>query len=336
MSFSLEKNAPRLWSLVAGRAMVVTDIHGNWDAYCRYRDRFIQLQSQGLVECLIFTGDLIHAEDPAQDRSIEIVLDILSLRRQYGDAIIYLCGNHELPHIYGISLAKGDRVFTPDFEKAMVASGRRTEIIALFQSLPFYIRTAAGVSVTHAGAPAIIAEPETPGRLFNWSHQSILQWADGVIINEDIEALRTGYERHHGNIPYHLLARYFLAVSGPEDPRFDDLLRGFVASSHPWFEELLWPALFTRNEQQYGSTDYGIFLDALLQALSADFSPQHTLVAGHIPVRGGYEIVAKRHFRLASAEHANPNHAGNYLLFDSAQPVQKAEKLRSGLGTVYK
>jgi hypothetical protein len=136
-------------------------------------------------------------------------------------------------------------------------------------------------------------------------------------------------------MPYDVLARYFLAVSGPEDPRFDDLLRGFIASSHPRFERLLWPALFTRNEKQYGAADYGIFLDALLQSLSVNFVSQHSLVAGHMPVRGGHKIVSKRHFRLASGEHANPKRAGGYLLFDAGQPVKKTEDLLSGLGTVF-
>jgi hypothetical protein len=37
------KTHPRLWSLDAGVAMVVTDLHGDWDAYARYRDQFIGL-----------------------------------------------------------------------------------------------------------------------------------------------------------------------------------------------------------------------------------------------------------------------------------------------------
>jgi len=335
MPLRLTHTYPRLWSLTAGKVMVVTDLHGDWDAYCRYRDRFARLHARGQADCLIFSGDLIHAEDPDQDRSLDIILDVISLREEYGEAIIYLCGNHEMPHIYGISLARGDRVYTPDFEQAMVASRRRAEIIDLFKSLPFYVRTTAGVSITHAGAPASMAHAVSAERLFNWKHQAILTWADEIMANEDLGEMRVGYARQHSNIPYHLLAQHFLAVSGPEDPRFNDLLRGFIAGSHPWFDQFLWPALFTRNEEEYGAKDYAIFLDALLQALSMDFAPQQVLVAGHMNISGGYKLVAKRHLRLASARHARPREAGVYLLFDAAEPPQTIDQLLTGLGTVF-
>ena len=100
MTFTVTKPYPRLWSLEAGTAMVVTDLHGDWDAYRRYRDRFVDLQANGEADCLIFTGDLIHRENPDEpDQSLEMVLDVLALQASYGPAIIYLCGNHELPHI---------------------------------------------------------------------------------------------------------------------------------------------------------------------------------------------------------------------------------------------
>ncbi len=138
-------------------------------------------------------------------------------------------------------------------------------------------------------------------------------------------------------IPYETLARYYLAVSGREDPRYDDLIRGFVISSHPYFGELLWPALFTRCEKEYGPNDYAIFARAMLQALSDEFSPQQVIVAGHISTKGGYQLVAaQQHLRLASAQHATPPEAGLYLLFDTAHPIQSGNDLIKGLGSVYK
>jgi len=147
MAFRLTKAYPRLWSLDAGVAMVVTDLHGDRDAYARYRERFIELHAAGQADCPIVAGDLIHREpDPGQDRSLDMVLDILALRERYGDAIIYLCGNHELPHLYGFVLSKGDTEYTPGFEAALSESGRRDHILALFKSLLFFIRTVAGVT----------------------------------------------------------------------------------------------------------------------------------------------------------------------------------------------
>ena len=329
------KTFPRLWSLDAGLAMVVSDLHGDGDAYRRYRDRFVELQAKGQADYLILTGDLIHREDDGIDQSIEIVQDILALRASYGPAIIYLLGNHELPHLYNFNLTKGNRVFTPAFETVMSQNQCRAEVVALFDSLPFYLRTRAGVSLAHAGAAPPLVESEDAHRLFNWDHQRLLDWADETLAAEDMEILRLSYARVHGG-PYELLARRILAVSGPDDPRYNDLLRGFVASSHPAFEKLLWPALFTRCEHEFGKGDYAIFLDAMLQELSADFSLQEFLSAGHITIKGGYQTIADRHLRLASAYHATPREAGQYLLFDTGQPVKNMKALLKGLGSVYK
>lgn len=336
MPYTLVESYPRLWSLEAGRIMVVTDLHGDWDAYSRYRDRFLFLQAQGLADCLLFTGDLIHADDPDNDDSLEIVLDVIALRRAFGDAIIYLCGNHELPHIYGISLSRGERVYTPAFEKSLTRSGLRAEVLALFDSLPFYIRTRAGISLTHAGAASVISVPSAPPKLFNWSHQEILAWADRTLVGEDTEALRRGFVERNNQVPYHLLANYYLAVSDPADPRYNDLLCGFIASNHPDFFRVLWPALFTRNEAEYGSGDYRIFLEALLQALSADYTPQHTLIAGHMAVRKGHKIVAGQHLRLASGAHAHPREEGLYLVFDAARPIKDIHDLTRRASSVFK
>lgn len=335
MATNISKPYPRLWSLDSGTAMVVTDLHGDWDAYERYRDRFAHLHAQGQADYLIFAGDLIHAYEPENDKSLEIILDVLALRATYGDAIVILCGNHEMPHIYGISLAKGHRYYTPEFEKALSQCEWRDEIITLIKSLPFYLRTRAGVTITHAGAPAAIADPARAEALFAWDHEQILDWADKVVANEDIASLRNGYSRLNQGLPYEMLARHFLAVTGPDDPRYDDLLRGFIAGSHPEFENLLWPALFTRCEEEYGLADHKIFVDALLQVCSTDYSPQNFLVSGHMTIKGGYCWVTKQHLRLASAHHATPKQAGRYLLFDAGRPVDGVNGLTSQLDTVF-
>lgn len=332
----LTKTFSRLWSVDAGQIMVVTDLHGDWDAYRRYRDRFVELQATGRADVLIFTGDLIHRESPSEpDKSVEIVLDVLALQASYGQAVIYLCGNHEMPHIYGIGLTKGSQEYTPVFEAALSQSQCRAEVLALFDSLPFYIRTRAGVLLTHAGAAAPLANPKQALQLFNWDHQKLFAWADQTMAVEDVATLRNGYANLN-HVSYDAMARHYLAVSGPTDPRYNDLLRGFLATSDPSFNQLLWPALFTRCEHEYGQTDYAIFLNALLQEASRDYFPQQMLVAGHITIRGGHHIVVRRHLRLASAHHATPREAGHYLLFDAAQPIKDVSALLSRLGTVYK
>ncbi len=331
---SLTKPYPRLWSLDAGIAMVVTDLHGDWDAYRRYRDRFVDLHAHNQADHLIITGDLIHSDYPSLDKSLEMVLDLLVLKANYGPAIIYLCGNHELPHIYSFILSKGKRNYTPAFEHAITNSGRRDEIIALFDSLPFYLRTKAGVSLTHAGASAATMHADNSKTLFNWSHQDTLTQTDTLFASEDIAALRNGYAKM-AHASYNQLSQEYLAVSGSNDPRYNHLLRGFFVTNQSTFDTLLWPALFTRCEHEYGQTDYPIFLDALMKELSIEGETQNLLVTGHITVNRGHKTIAKRQLRLASAQHATPREAGQYLLFDTAQKVVTLEKLAQGLGTVY-
>jgi hypothetical protein len=334
MSYILNNTFPRLWSLEDGVAMVVTDLHGDWEAYRRYRDRFLDLQAGGRVDCLIFTGDLIHRESAdLPDKSMEIVLDVLALQATYGVAVIYLCGNHEMPHIYSIGLAKGQAEYTPAFEVALSRSGRRAEVVALFDSLPFYIRTRAGVSLAHAGAPAAMTDSRNALRIISWSHQDLLDLAEKSLSDADVAALRRAYVRLHHEDSYEAMAKHYLAVSGPDDSRYDHLLRGFMATAVPSFE-LLWSALFTRCEEEYGR-DYAILLDAMLQELSVDFFPQRFLVSGHMNTPNGDKIIARGQLRLSSAWHARPREAGQYLIFDAGRPIQSIEALLAGLGSVY-
>jgi hypothetical protein len=332
LTLSPAKDMRRVVSLDAGVAMVVTDLHGNWDNYRRYRDRFLALRARDQADVLIFTGDLIHSEGPWEtDRSVAIVVDLLALRADLGNRLVYLMGNHELPHLYGITLAKGQHVYTPRFEASL--GEHRMAIVDLFASLPFFVRTRAGVAICHAGAAAELSVPGAAARLFTYSHQRVREEVEALLPEDQRPVLRERFGQLN-EMNYDELAQAALAVSGPDDPRYDDLLVGFVTQSHPDLE-LLWEALFNRNERQYGEPDYAVFLDALLQELSAGYHRQELLVTGHIPCHGGYTIVAERQLRLASGAHAHPHHSGRYLLIDLAEPVRHAEALLGGLQSVF-
>ena len=335
MSFTLVKTYPRLWSLEAGRAMVVTDIHGDWDVYQRCRDRFVELQATGRVDCLILLGDLIHTESVAQlDKSVEIVLDVLALQAQYGEAVLCLCGNHEMPHIYSISLARASREYTPGFESAVSQSGCRPEVMAFFDSLPFYVRSRGGVSLAHAGASPAMLASQNATRLFNWSHQELLRWAEQSLAEGDLEAIRRGYLKLSKVASYDQLAKHYLAVSGPEDSRYNHWLRGFLATAAPSFQ-LLWSSLFTRCESEFGLAHYALCLDAMLKELSTGFSVQQVLVTGHMSTSKGHEIIAHRQLRLSSGCHAKPPKSGQYLIFDGARPAYTARDILAGLESIY-
>ncbi len=325
------ENWQRVVTLSDGVAMVVTDLHGDWQLYQRYRDWFIRRHKAGEVQYFIITGDAIHRVEPeAPDGSLQIVLDVLQLQETYPGAVIYLLGNHEMVHIYHVPLSKNDHVFTPRFEAAL--GDYRQSVLSLFARLPFFVRTKAGVSITHAGAASALSVDENVARIFTFDHESVFERVNALLNEKDIERLRQGYANFSG-VPYAVQAKHYLAVSGADDPRYDDLLRGVYATSDPDFE-LLWNTLFTRCEKEYGNGDYGIFLNALLVKLSHQFVPQQFLVAGHIPVRKGAKVVARRHLRIASGVHAVPPASAQFLLFDTGRPVRNVQMLRKGLHSV--
>jgi len=167
-----------------------------------------------------------------------------------------------------------------------------------------------------------------------WNHQALRAWADEQLAQGDRAELRSGYARLSGEHSYDAMARHYLAVTGPDDPRFDDLLRGFFVTAHPDFG-IVRTALFTRCEQEESEDVYAARLAAALMCLSVDYFPQHVIVAGHLATPGGHTVVAERHVRLASGAHAQPATAGQYLVFDTARSIERAEDVRLALQSVF-
>ncbi len=324
---------PRLRTLSEGRAMVVTDLHGDWDLYRWYRDHFLRLRARGLADYLIFTGDLIHSEGPAQfDKSLEIVLDVLQLREELKDNLIYLLGNHEMPHLYGVTIQKGDVTYTPRFEAAM--GEHRRAIIELFDSLPFFVRTRAGVAICHAGGAAALATPNGQTAILHFSHKETLAKARAMLSPEQLPILREVYARQTQE-PYEQAAQRLLAIQGPDDPRFNELLLGSIVSAYIPEFQLLWETLFNKNEYEYGEARYTHILETTLHALSFGFKPQTVLVSGHIVCPNGHKIVAGKQLRVAGGVHARPYDSARYLLFDVSRPVSSVQMLLDDLKSVF-
>ena len=323
----------RILDLEAGQVMVVTDLHGDYAAYSRYRDRFMALRAAGQAEVFLLAGDYLHSATPQEtDRSLEIVLDLLRLRETLGPGLVVLLGNHELPHLYGITISKGSLVYGPRFEKAM--GSHRASILEFFDDLPFYLRTRAGVAIAHAGA----CEPATMGsglqRLRAYSHRAELDKVDAFLADQDRASLRAGLGKLSDQV-YANLAAENLGVTDPADPRYDDVLRGVLVTSLSSPFQMVWEALFNKNEDEYGELKYAWILKAFLNSLSEGYGNQRALVSGHISVVGGHQIVAHRQLRLASWAHANPVQAGEYLLFDAGKPIQGVEDLLAGVHSLW-
>jgi hypothetical protein len=323
----------RIVDIDHGVVMVVTDLHGDWPLYERYRDIFLALRERELVDTLILAGDFIHSEGPPEtDRSLDIVLDLMALRETFGPRLIVLLGNHEMSHLYAVVLSKGDFTYTPRFEAAL---GRhRDAVLAFFDSLPFFVRARAGVTVCHAGAFPQARDREAVAHLFAFSHQEV--WARGAA-RAPLQ-YRAPLRFRLGELsdaPYADLVRDYLGITNPHDPHYDDYLISQFAMAEPAFD-LLWEAFCESNELQYGEVAYTGYIEALLCHLSEGYAPQSILVTGHIGCRNGYRVVAGgRQLRLASGIHAYPYESARYLLFDAGKPVENARALLPGLGSVF-
>lgn len=324
----------RVVDIDTGVVMVVTDLHGDGELYTRYRDVFLQLRAQGLAQTLVFTGDLIHSEGaPEADQSLDIILDLITLQAELGPNLVVLLGNHEMPHIYHVPLSKGDHIYTPRFEAAL--GDDRAKVLAYFRSLPFFIRTPAGVTICHAGAFPEAQDPEVMAKLRSFSHEAVLAAAAAEMPPDQRPALRRAVSEL-SDVPYVELARTYTAVADERDPRYDDYLLGIFAGYQEDFR-MLWSALFSRNEHDQGMAAYHRQVLALLADLSESYAPQSVLVTGHIGCRNGYRVIAEgSHLRIASGVHAHPYRSARYLLFNAKRPVASADDLLPGLGSVFR
>jgi hypothetical protein len=326
----------RILDLTSGVTMVVSDLHGDKDAFARYMGRFLQLRSRSTFRRLLLLGDLIHREEAKEpDESLPILLDVIRVQKSLPPgSVVMLLGNHEMPHLYGVTLARGTVEYTPGFEQALTKTGKREEVLNFLNDLPFYVRTAAGVTFTHAGLHSnAIANLE---KLSHFDHRAILAEFDQVIAeNPHPDQLRALYAKTMG-MPYEVLARYYLAVTGPNDPRFDHLVRSVMLGQRSEDFDLLWDALFTRCEYETPQPLYKRAVVIGLEAMSAGApAPQQFLVTGHIGVQGGHFVVTENHLRIASATHANPREAGQYLMVDFGQPVPSMAALEQRLESVF-
>lgn len=310
----------------SGTLMVVSDLHGDGDAFDRYVATFLALHEMGEADRLILLGDLIHGYgSPDEDASLRMLLHVMELQERFGaDKVIMLLGNHEMPHIYGVSLAKGELEFTPRFEQSL--GHHRETVLNFLKGLPFAVRTHNGVLLTHAGPDGNSINRIT--RLNHFDHDALLEDADRTLAQqEDINHVYDTYAQLSGH-SYQELAKTYLAVTGPDDPRYSHLMRALFISERDHRFVVLWDFLFTQNERGLVPASYDQLCQRYLDAFSADSaSTQQVCVSGHVVVEGGYKVVNERHFRLASGPHARPREAGGYLLIDSHARITSASEL---------
>lgn len=142
-----------------GKALVVTDIHGNLEDFERYMKIWGELKRKGKENHLIIAGDYIHAM-PGQkvDYSINILESVIKLEKS--DNVHVLLGNHEWSHLSGVDVYKAGINQKIQFELNLVKKfgfekyEKRMEIYnKFFAGLPIAVKTGNGIFISHA-APA--------------------------------------------------------------------------------------------------------------------------------------------------------------------------------------
>jgi Calcineurin-like phosphoesterase len=139
-----------------GKAIVVTDIHGNLDDYTRYMDIWEEYGKDDTY--FIITGDFIHAMGKKDDKSIEI-LDSVKHCWENNENFYPIIGNHEWSTISNISVYKGSINQSLNFKELLRSrfgdmwNKKLVEYQEFFKKLPIAIRTANKVFISHAGPP---------------------------------------------------------------------------------------------------------------------------------------------------------------------------------------
>jgi Icc-related predicted phosphoesterase len=158
-----------------GKAIVVTDIHGNIDDYDRYMD--IWKEYRNLNTYFIITGDFIHAMGKKDDKSIEI-LDSVKHCWENNENFYPLIGNHEWSTVNNVSVYKGSINQSLNFEELLKDrfgvrwNKKLGEYQEFFKKLPIAIRTANKVFISHAGPPRNI---KTLDEIINIADKGYLQ-----------------------------------------------------------------------------------------------------------------------------------------------------------------
>jgi Icc-related predicted phosphoesterase len=317
----------RVLTLTTGTALIVTDLHGDGDAFQRCREYFLAGQARGDLDYFICCGDLIHRESqPEEDDSLAMLLEMKAWQASDPEHVIYLLGNHELAHIYRIDLRKGNHRYTPRLAAAMGA--QRAELLDYLATLPFYVRTAAGVAIAHAGAGSAMLDGD------NWQ---TLRWLDHKAVwakladrypPEACRQIRAQISERQ-RVSYDELVRAAWNVHSPEDPFYDDWILNQLFMMEPLFD-LLWNSFFLKNEQDFGP-EYEQMVSMFLGLLSEGFQPQKLLVCGHITVADGVERVYRNQLRLATAAHAKPRSSGKMLRLRLDRPVNSLNELEQKL-----
>ena len=136
-----------------GKALIITDLHGNLEDFYEYQSIWNDFGKNG--NHIVITGDLIHSFYPQKDGSIDILESIITEFER--DNFHVLLGNHEWSHITNIPVYKAGQNQKSHFETLLKErfgckwQEKLDYYKKFFKKLPLAIKTANRVFISHAG-----------------------------------------------------------------------------------------------------------------------------------------------------------------------------------------
>ncbi|MBM4240897.1 MAG: serine/threonine protein phosphatase, partial [Euryarchaeota archaeon] len=139
-----------------GKALVITDIHGNLDDFNRLMNIWENFKDED--NHLIITGDFIHTTGLENDRSINI-LDSVKYNFENSSKFHLLLGNHEWAILSKTIIYKSGINLTLNFETLLKErfgdkwKQKLEKYTNFFKKLPIAVKTKNKIFISHAGPP---------------------------------------------------------------------------------------------------------------------------------------------------------------------------------------
>jgi Icc-related predicted phosphoesterase len=310
----------RIIDIKEGKLLIATDIHGNWKDYRSVRDLYETLRNRGKADFLVLNGDLIHGYPGYEDRSVEILDDLIG---NPDESLIALMGNHELPHVYHFEVLKGSVSFVEPMERRI--ENRRERYTGFIEQMAYAVRTPGGVLINHSGPNYPMAGFSKRGyEAFVRNHDlfRVMDSLDHDAVRQQLEKkVRETLEKEQGErLP-----------DGFFDAFREELGYEFLETEVGRF---LWDVFFNKNEHEFGMKFYKAVLEGFLQTMSSGGKPQKFLVSGHIEVRKGYEVIGGKQLRICSSQGARDSKKVLSLV-DASRQYQSINDLVHDLVLLY-
>ncbi len=169
-----------------GKALVITDIHGNLTDFQRFMHIWDEFENED--NHLILTGDFIHAMGLENDRSVEILEYVKFLCENFSN-IHVLLGNHEWSTISQKMLFKAGVNQTFNFDSILMDKfgearyrDKMKEYVQFFKKLPIAVRTDNKIFISHAGPPTNVKSLDESENFTKTQLDSFLKAVDSKLM----------------------------------------------------------------------------------------------------------------------------------------------------------